>query len=90
MINNIRTGSSRINYFDAHLDEGSSLGLVFHAGNLLTPDRPIEPFVIVHLDRPGLQRVSFESQSPAALFSVGAGGCQVRIGGDLAGARGRR
>jgi len=26
--------------------------------------------VIVHLDRPGSQRVSFESQSPAALFRV--------------------
>jgi hypothetical protein len=90
MVTDIRTGSSRVNYFNAHLDDRSSLGLVFHAGNPHTPNWPVEPFVIVHLDRPGLPRVSFESHSPVALLRVVAGGCQVRIGGDLTDARGTR
>jgi hypothetical protein len=82
MVNDIRTVSSRVNFFDAHLDDGSSLVIVFHTDNPLTPDRPVEPFVTVHLDRPGLQPLSFESHSQVARFSVGTDGCGVRIGGN--------
>ncbi len=82
MANDIRTISSRVNFFDAHLDDGSSLVIVFNAENPLTPDWPVEPFVTVRLDRPGLQPLSFESHSSVARFSVGTDGCGVRIGGN--------
>jgi hypothetical protein len=67
-------------YFDAHLDDGSSLVIVFYTKNPLTPDRPLEPFVAVHLDRPDAETLSFESHRPASEFSASTDGCDVRIG----------
>jgi hypothetical protein len=95
MVNDIHPGSSRVNYFDAHLDHGSSLVIVFHTSNPLVPDRPLEPFIAVHLDRPGSEPLSFESHCSVARLSVGAESCSIRIGGnsvrgDLTGARGMR
>jgi hypothetical protein len=40
-------------YFDAHLEDGSSLVIVFYTKNPLAPEHPLEPFVTVQLDRPG-------------------------------------
>jgi hypothetical protein len=66
-------------YFDAHLDDGSSLVIVFYTKNPLSPDRPLEPFVTVHLDRPGAETVTFENHSSAEQFSASPDGCDVRI-----------
>ncbi len=66
-------------YFDAHLKDGSALVIVFYTKNPLTPDRPLEPFVTVHLDRPGTDTVTFEDHSPAAQFSAATDRCDVRI-----------
>jgi hypothetical protein len=67
-------------YFDAHLDDGSALVIIFYTKNPLTPDRPLEPFVTVNLDRPGEETVTFEVHSPAEDFSASPDGCDVRIG----------
>jgi hypothetical protein len=80
MPNAIRTGSSRINHFDAHLDDGSSLVIVFHVQTPLTRDRSVEPYVTVRLDRPGSPSVSFDSHSPVARFTVGKDHCHFLIG----------
>jgi hypothetical protein len=69
-------------YFDAHLDDGSSFVIVFYTKNPLSPDRPLEPFVSVNLDRPGAETVTFESHSPAEQFSASIGSCDVCIAGD--------
>jgi hypothetical protein len=66
-------------YFDAHLDDGSALVIVFYTKNPLAPDRPLEPFVTVHLDRPGAETVTFEDHSPAAQFKAGRDHCDVHI-----------
>lgn len=67
-------------YFDAHLDDGSSLVIVFYTKNPMSPDRPLEPFVSVNLDRPGAKTVTFESHCPAEDFAASPDGCDVRIG----------
>jgi hypothetical protein len=66
-------------YFDAHLDDGSSLVIVFYTKNPLSPDHSLEPFVTVHLDRPGADTLTFESHSTAEQFSASANSCDVRI-----------
>ena len=80
MANHVRAGSSRVNHFDAHLDDGSSLMLVLHASNPLTTDGSVEPFVTVRIDRPGSHPVTFESHGRVARFSVGSDRCHVLIG----------
>ena len=67
-------------YFDAHLDDGSSLVIVFYTKNPLSPDRPLEPFVAVHLDRPGIAPLAFEIHHPEALFFASSENCDVRLG----------
>jgi hypothetical protein len=69
-------------YFDAHLDDGSSLVIVFYTKNPLSPDHPLEPFVTVHLDRPGSETQAFEIHSRADQFSASTAGCDVQIAGN--------
>jgi len=66
-------------YFDAHLDDGSSLVIMFYTKNPLTPDRPLEPYVTVQLERPNGAGVAFASHATAAQFSAGEDCCDVRI-----------
>ena len=66
-------------YFDAHLDDGSSLVVVFYTKNPLAPDRPLEPYVSVQLNRPGGEALAFECHASAEQFSASQDGCDVRI-----------
>jgi hypothetical protein len=67
-------------YFDAHLDDGSSLVIMFYTKSPLRPDRPLEPYVTVQLDRPSGQPLGFESHASAAQFRASRDCCDVRIG----------
>lgn len=69
-------------YLDAHLDDRSSLVIMFYTKNPLTPDRPLEPFVSVQLERPNGEPPVFESHASAAQFSASQECCDVRIGED--------
>ncbi|MGA2836471.1 MAG: hypothetical protein ABSF84_07740 [Acidimicrobiales bacterium] len=74
--------SSQINYFDAHLADGSTVEIFFHVGNPRAKDGSTQPYVAVRLDRPGTSPVCFESRTPVARFRVGAESCHVLIGGN--------
>src|SRR5215218_8783400 len=69
-------------YFDAHLDDGSILVVVFYTKPLMEAARTsLAPYVTVELDRPdGTHR---EWKTPAALdgFHASTGSCDVTIGG---------
>lgn len=67
-------------YFDAHLDDGSSLVIGFYTKNPITPDHPLDPIVSVDLDRPGAETLTFESHGLAEQFSASTDSCDVRIG----------
>src|SRR6202161_4573420 len=69
-------------YFDAHLDDGSSLVIVFYTKSPLSPDHPLEPYVTVHLDRPGAETQKFESHGRPDQFSASSDGCDVHIAGN--------
>jgi hypothetical protein len=69
-------------YFDAHLDDGSSLVIVFYTKNPLSPDHPLEPYVTVHLDRPGADTQTFESHGQPDQFSASTHSCDVHMGGN--------
>ncbi len=78
-----RPGSYEWWYFDAHLEDGSTLVIIFYTKNPLSPDRPLQPFVTVHLERPGADPVVFEDRYPADLFTASREACRVRIADDV-------
>jgi len=66
-------------YFDAHLDDGSSLVIAFYTKNPITPDRPLEPWSTAQLDRPGAQTRTLELHASPGQFSASKERCDVRI-----------
>ena len=75
-------------YFDAHLDDGSSLVIMFNTKNPMTPHRPLEPTVSVQLNRPGAEALTFERHASAEEFNASKDSCDVciadnRFRGDL-------
>jgi len=74
------SGSYEWWYFDAHLDDGSSLVIMFYTKNPIRPDRPLEPYVTVQLERPGAEPLAFQSHASAAQFRASRECCDVRIG----------
>ncbi len=66
-------------YFDAHLEDGSSLVVTFYTKWLLKPKGPEAPMVQVNLDRPGKPtRQAFVNATPKE-FSASKERCDVRI-----------
>jgi hypothetical protein len=69
-------------YFDAHLDDGSSLVIMFNTKNPMTPHRPLEPTVSVQLNRPGAEPLTFERHASAEEFNASKDSCDVCIAGN--------
>lgn len=67
-------------YFDAHLDDGAKLVVVFHTKNFIDLDKPLTPLLRVEVTLPdGTQRIRL-LPCDAAAFSASTDGCEVRIG----------
>src|SRR6202521_1376865 len=67
-------------YFDSHLQDGSSLVIVFYTKPQLNPDGELAPFASLELDRPGQPRISVEAHVLPDAFSARRDRCDVRIG----------
>jgi len=80
---NTGPGSYEWWYFDAHLEDGSTLVIIFYTKNPLNPGHPLQPFVTVHLERPGADPIIFENHHPADHFSASTEACHVRIADDV-------
>jgi hypothetical protein len=74
-----KPGSYEWWYFDAHVDDGSTLVIIFYTKNPLTPDHPLEPYVTVHLEQPGTEALSFECHASAQQFAAENDCCDVLI-----------
>jgi len=74
-----KPGSYEWWYFDAHLDDGSSLVIGFYTKNPMEPGHRLEPFVTAALDRPGGRAVTIEQHFPAGQFTASKDRCDVRI-----------
>jgi hypothetical protein len=67
-------------YFDSHLDDGSSLVIVFYTKPQLNPDGGLAPFASLELNRPGQPPISVEAHVSPDAFSASPDRCDVRIG----------
>jgi hypothetical protein len=69
-------------YFDSHLNDGSSLVIVFYTKPQLNPDAGLAPFASLELNRPGQPPISVEAHVSPDAFSASWDRCNVRIGGN--------
>src|SRR6266849_6045019 len=67
-------------YFDAHLDDGATVVVVFYTKPNVSPNGPLAPRITINLTLPdGRTFVKF-LDTKAELFSASKSGCDVRIG----------
>jgi len=66
-------------YFDAHLDDGSSLVITFYTKWLLKPKGPEAPMVTVDLDRPGRPARQLAIHATPEQFSARKDRCDVQV-----------
>jgi hypothetical protein len=68
-------------YFDSHLDDGTSLVIVFYTKSMMSPQTPPDPQVTFRLNTPGEAEYS-QVYRPAGgeAFSASKESCDVRIG----------
>ena len=67
-------------YFDSHLDDGSSLVIVFYTKPQLNPNGALAPFASLELNRPGQPAIRVEAHGSPDEFSASPDQCDVRIG----------
>ncbi len=67
-------------YFDAHLNDGSKLVIVFLTKEIAEADKPLTPTVAFTLDRPDGTHIEKHDYPPADAFSASKERCNVRIG----------
>ena len=67
-------------YFDAHLDNGAKLVVIFHTKDVTAPDTGLEPRIQIDLDLPDGRTFNLNVPFEASEFSASTRGCDVRIG----------
>jgi len=68
-------------YFDAHLDDGTSLVIVFYTKWMLNPKGPEAPLITVDLNRPGRPERHLMVHAKPEQFGASRELCDVRIEG---------
>lgn len=74
------SGSYEWWYLDAHLDDGSTLVIVFFTKPIDGASGPLRPFIRVDLDRPDGSKVTRTREFEPSMFSASKSTCDVRIG----------
>lgn len=77
-----RRGTYEWWYFDAHLDDGAKLVVIFMTKDLAAPKRPLSPQIRLNLDLPDGRSHAIVQDFPAASFSASTAGADVVIGGN--------
>jgi hypothetical protein len=67
-------------YFDNHMDDGTTLVIVFYTKHMMSPKGPPVPHVTISLVSAGGQAYAGEYEVPGTPFSASKAGCDVRIG----------
>jgi hypothetical protein len=67
-------------YFDAHLDDGAKLVVVFQTKDFTAIGKPIAPVIRLNLTLPDGTDVKKLAEFDAATFTAATDGCDVRIG----------
>ena len=79
---NARAGTYEWWYFDAHLDDGAKLVVVFMDKDLTAPQKPLTPMVRVNLDLPDGRSFEKYAVCEASEYSASTDGADVRIAGN--------
>lgn len=69
-------------YFDAHLDDGAKLVVVFMTKDLSAPKKPLSPVIRLNLDLPDGRGHSFVRDFPSESFSASPDRADVTIAGN--------
>ncbi|GAA1060114.1 lipocalin-like domain-containing protein [Agromyces bracchium] len=77
-----RPGTYEWWYFDAHLDDGSKLVVVFQNKDAVSPNRPLSPLLRINLDLPDGRTIEKLQSLPADSWSAATDHCDVRVGAD--------
>jgi hypothetical protein len=67
-------------YFDAHLDDGATIVVVFYTKPNVSPNGPLAPRITINLTLPDGRRFDKLYDAAADQFSASREGCDVRIG----------
>ncbi|MFZ0887719.1 MAG: hypothetical protein WA005_04640 [Candidatus Binataceae bacterium] len=67
-------------YFDAHLDDGAKLVVVFYTKTPLKPGGPLAPMITISLDLPDGRSIAKTLNAAPQAFQAARQGCDVRIG----------
>ncbi|MFJ8208236.1 hydroxyneurosporene dehydrogenase [Streptomyces sp. NPDC096033] len=70
-------------YFDAHLDDGAKLVIVFHTKDFTDLDKPLSPLLRIELTLPDGTQVDRLASCDASTFSASTEGCDVRMGDNV-------
>jgi hypothetical protein len=70
-------------YFDAHLDDGAKLVVVFLTKEITDLGKPLSPVIRIDLTRPDGTPVKELAEFAAETFSASTETCDVRIGGNV-------
>ncbi|MDX6250199.1 MAG: hypothetical protein QOF10_3559 [Kribbellaceae bacterium] len=70
-------------YFDAHLDDGAKLVVVFFTKEFTAIDKPLAPMIRIDLTLPDGTTVEKLAEFDAQTFSASTETCDVRIGGNV-------
>jgi hypothetical protein len=77
-----RRGTYEWWYFDAHLDDGATLVVVFMNKDLAAPQKPLEPLIRLNLDLPDGRTFEKLVTFPAESWSAATDRADVRIAGN--------
>src|SRR3954449_12122320 len=69
-------------YFDAHLDNGATVVVVFYTKPNVSPNGPLAPRITINLTLPDGRRFDKVYDTTANHFTASKEGCDVRIGTD--------
>src|ERR1700752_944835 len=69
-------------YFDAHLDDGAKLVVVFFTKHFTVPGKPLAPMIRIDLDLPDGTSYNKIAEFQPEEFSSSRDRCDVRIGGN--------
>jgi hypothetical protein len=67
-------------YFDAHLDNGAMIVVVFNGRSAFTPTGPFQPTLSINIDLPDGRKIAKVYRGEASDFSAAKEHCDVRIG----------
>ena len=69
-------------YFDAHLDDGSTIVILYHTKSMTKADKPLTPYIIVTIDKKDGSNITKSYEYDKEKFFASKDSCDVIIDGN--------